>query len=1031
MILLRRLTTALLLYGVLGLCALQNAAASEYHGAVTFGGLPVPGATITAKHGDKTFTAVSDLGGLYHFDDLPEGPWTITVTMQCFKTMQQQVTVAAKMPPGNWEMTLLPIDRLLASTKVVQNPILPQPASESPARRTGPAVEMPKPPEEDSADGLLVQGSENNAATSRYATSGAFGNTRSGTHALYTGGFGMILDNSATDARPYSILGITSPKSTYDLITNTAYVGGPMNIPHILPRGPNFFVNYEWTRDNNALVNTGLVPTALERSGNLAGLTNAQGQAITLYNPATGIAYNNNHVPVSPQAAALLALYPLPDPNIPASSGYNYQAPVLNSVHQDALQSRLNKTLGRRDQFFGGFSFQSTRADNVSLFNFVDTTDSLGLNGNIHWTHSFNQRLFLFTGFTFSRMRTEMKPNFAYREDVSGPADANIGGNDQDPADWGPPSLSFNNGLYQLADGNSTFNRARTDGVSLSAGIYRSRHNISVGGDFRKQEYNDNFQANPRGTFTFTGAATANAAVSSPTGSALADYLIGVPDTSAIAYGNADKYLREPVYDAYINDDWRILSILTINAGMRWEYSAPMTELHGRLANIDLNSAFTAGAPVTGINPVGTVTGTTYPSSLLRPDRGGFEPRIGISWRPIPASTIVIRGGYGITRDSSVYQSIVLQMAQQAPFSTSLSVANSAACPLTLANGFNPCSTVTADTFAINPNYRIGYAQSWQLTIQRDLPAALQGVLTYSGIKGTHGAQQFLPNTYPIGIANPCPSCPIGFVYRTSGGNSSRQAIELQLRRRLRSGFTASLNYTYSKSIDDDATLGGQGYTSTSQQNQAATGGSSSGGASIAQNWLDPRAERGLSTFDQRHLLNVSAQYTSGEGLGGGTLMSGWSGRLLKEWTLLGTLAAGSGMPETPIYPVDVPGTGYTTVIRPSLSGASVYNSSSGTHLNSAAYEAPAAGSWGTAGRDSITGPDQFTLNSSLARTFRPHGKTYLDLTVSATNLLNHPDFTTWNAVWSNASQTNAQQFGRPSAAGAMRSLQTTLRLRF
>jgi trimeric autotransporter adhesin len=65
-----------------------------------------------------------------------------------------------------------------------------------------------------------------------------------------------------------------------------------------------------------------------------------------------------------------------------------------------------------------------------------------------------------------------------------------------------------------------------------------------------------------------------------------------------------------------------------------------------------------------------------------------FEPRIGISWRPIPASTVVIRAGYGIYPDTSVYQGIVLQMAQQYPLSKSLSVQNSTACPLTLANGF-------------------------------------------------------------------------------------------------------------------------------------------------------------------------------------------------------------------------------------------------------------------------------------------------------------------------------------------------------
>ena len=67
---------------------------------------------------------------------------------------------------------------------------------------------------------------------------------------------------------------------------------------------------------------------------------------------------------------------------------------------------------------------------------------------------------------------------------------------------------------------------------------------------------------------------------------------------------------------------------------------------------------------------------------------------------------------------------------------------------------------------------------------------------TYLGTKGTHGMQEFLPNTYPIGAANPCLTCQSGFVYRTSGGNSTRESGQLQLRRRLRSGFTASVEYT-------------------------------------------------------------------------------------------------------------------------------------------------------------------------------------------------------------------------------------------
>jgi hypothetical protein len=249
----------------------------------------------------------------------------------------------------------------------------------------------------------------------------------------------------------------------------------------------------------------------------------------------------------------------------------------------------------------------------------------------------------------------------------------------------------------------------------------------------------------------------------------------------------------------------------------------------------------------------------------------------------------------------------------------------------------------------------------------------------------------------------------------------------VQLRRRLRAGFTATVLYTYSKSIDVDAFLGGQGHVVATSPTQgpsdSAPAATPSG--SIAQNWLNLPAERSLSTFDQRHLLNVQAQYTTGQGLEGGTLMSGWRGRLLKEWTLLSQITVGSGMPETPVYLAAVPGTGFTGTIRPNLSGVPIYLSTAGVHLNAAAYTAPAAGQWGTAGRDSITGPGQFSLDSSLERTFRPSTKFNLIARVDATNVLNHAVFTGWITT------VNSTQFGVPVSANAMRSLQTTVRLRF
>jgi trimeric autotransporter adhesin len=1023
------------------------AAASEYHGQVTFGGLPLPGATVAVTQGTKKLTAISDQGGLFTFPDLADGPAKIEIEMLCFSTVHADVTVSSATPAGKWELTLLPLDQISKLTKLPPAP-LPSlsTAPKTPAAAHSPnenTTEIPKPAtdaNQQSSDGFLVNGSVNNAATSRFSIDQAFGNRRYNSRNLYNGGLAVLVDNSALDARPYSLSGLNTPKAAYNVITAIATLGGPLRIPHLLPRGPNFFIAYEWTRNRTAEDESGLVPTEAERGGDLSNLLNPLGQPVVVYNPTTHSPFPGNVVPVSAQAQSLLQLYPTP--NINGNSLYNYQIPVLNSSHQDAFLSRLDKTLGHRDELYGGFNFQSTRASSANLFRFVDTTDTLGINTNINWSHRFNHQLFLYSSYRFSRLRTGIVPYFENRENVSG--NAGITGNNQDQTNWGPPALTFSSGITPLLDDQSSFNRNRNDSFSGSVGHYRGLHNITVGGDLRKQQFNDLFQQDPRGTFTFTGAATqgtSNGVASS--GSDLGDFLIGVPDTSSIAFGNADKYLRQTVYDAFIADDWRIQPNLTINIGLRWEYGAPITEIHGRLVNLDVAPGFTAVAPVLGSDPVGPITKIRYPSSLIRPDKRGFEPRVGISWRPIPASTVVVRAGYGIYDDTSVYQTSVLQLTQQAPLSTSLSVANSAACPLTLAAGFEPCSSITANTFAIDPNFRVGYAQTWQLAIQRDLPAALQLTATYLGVKGTRGVQQFLPNTYPIGALTPCTTCPAGFVYQASGGDSTRQAGQLQLRRRLRSGFTASLLYTFSKSIDDDAMLGGQGHIVAGNQSAAPPSsgpgqGSSAGGTTatttqsaagttpaIAQNWLNLHAERSLSTFDQRHLLNLQAQYTTGEGLGGGTLLSGWLGRLYKEWTVVTTAVVGSGLPETPVYLAAVPGTGFTGTIRPDPTGAPISMTRAGQHLNPAAYTAPLSGEWGTAGRNSITGPNQFTLDTSLARTFRPSGRFYLDAKVAATNMLNHPVFTGWNTT------VNSTQFGLPLAPNPMRSLETSLRLRF
>jgi hypothetical protein len=172
--------------------------------------------------------------------------------------------------------------------------------------------------------------------------------------------------------------------------------------------------------------------------------------------------------------------------------------------------------------------------------------------------------------------------------------------------------------------------------------------------------------------------------------------------------------------------------------------------------------------------------------------------------------------------------------------------------------------------------------------------------------------------------------------------------------------------------------------------------------------------------------MQLTMQYTTGMGLHGGSLVSGWRGALLKEWTVGTQVNAASGTPLTPIYGVEaVQGTGVTGSIRPNYTGASIYDAPSGLFLNPAAYTAPSSGSWGNAGRNTIIGPQQFSLNASMSRTFRISDRYSADLRIDGTNALNHPTFPSWVVVTSSA------QFGLANPANAMRSVQTTVRLRF
>jgi len=1060
-------------YAAVACMAVLTLSAAEHRGQVKFNGLPLPGATVTATQGDKKLTAVTDGAGIYSFPDLADGVWDMQVEMLCFETQKREVAIGPETPPGEWDMKMLAFDQIKASapaaaapppaaaqqtTATASAPAKPEPGAPaaSTASAAAPAANpagksngkgkngkngtaanaqsgfqrtdvnasagSPPAPPSDAApasmgadasagasEAMVVNGSTSNGVERR-----AFGNGRRGPGSMYRGDVYVFESNSDLNARPYSLTGIQPLQPVSNNATFGGSFAGPLYIPHVLRNNGQFFLQYQGTRSRNESTANSVFPTEAERQGDFSQTLYSAGHPVTIYDPLSGAPFPNNMIPttrINPQALSLLQYYPLP--NIISPLQYNFQAPVVTRSDVDGFNARLSRSLNTKNFLSGLIGYQNSRTltPNQSGFSFVDSGSTAGLRANAQYRHNFSRTLWGTFTEDYTRASAHTDPFFANRVDVSG--NAGISGNDQSPSYWGPPSLGFSqSGITGLSDSNPSLFRRQTNAVGFNFQWARRPHTLYFVGDLRQLQFNYLSQTNPRGGLLFNGydtGTTLNGTPLTSSGYDFADFLLGTPDSASLAFGNADKYFREGVYDLGVDDDWRVTSSLSLRLGVRWEYFAPFYEKYGRLVNLDVLPGFGNAAPVVANDPIGSLTGTHYPSSLLNPDKHAIQPRVGLSWRPFLGSSLLVKAGYGLNYNTSVYQAIASQMMQQSPLSTEIQAVNSAATPLTLAHPFNQTPGLLPNTFGIDPDFRIGYVQSWQIAVQEDIPWSMVLTTTYLGIKGTRGAQEFYPNTYPIGAANPCPSCPSGYLYETSNGNSTFEALKVAAHRRFHNGFTGDVMYTFSKAIDD-AALGGAG----------SSAGSGAGASVIAQNWLNLAAERALSPFDQRHLLSVSMSYSTGVGVHGGGLMSGWRGVIFKGWTITDSISLGSGLPETPTYPGIIPGTNQSG-LRPNYTGAGVYDATGGRFLNASAFAVPVGGTWGDVGRDTITGPGQFSLNATMARTFANN----LDLTLITNNALNHLVYSSYYTG------ITSPLFGAPLGVNSARSVQLRLRWRF
>jgi hypothetical protein len=839
--------------------------------------------------------------------------------------------------------------------------------------------------------------------------------------------------NSVLDAHPYPLNVAESPQIPSYSEQLNATIGGPLVIPKVYNGGnkTSFFVNYGMVRGKSPFDNFATVPTIAERGGDFSQAQTTAGTVPKIYNPfscpgtpfcdnPTQFSYNgilNVIPPTSIDKAALGLLNYIPPPNLPGSI-QNFHLQESLPTANDRIIGRIGHQITSKDSINGMYFFNSTRSNSVSGFPKLTSSSSVrSQNMNLAEIHTLGPRTINTLTANFNRQRTSLLNAFAYKQDIA--TELGIQGISTSPIDWGVPISQFTN-FTGLNDPIPSLTRNQTFRVMDIFLRNSGKHNIRLGGELRRVQQNLLTDPNARGTFAFSGYSTSdftsNGLPVADTGFDFADFLLGLPQTTSVRFGDTSNYFHSWVYNGFLQDDWRATAHLTILYGLRYEYFLPFTEKYGHLADLTFGPGFTSPAVVTGQNPGG------LPASLLHSDDHNFAPRFGLAYRPWSKHSLVLRSGYGIFYDGSIYSRIYTNMASQPPFAQASTLVTTPKELLTLENGFPKLGpNILTNTYALDPNFRTPYAQTWNFSIEDEIVRNVILSIGYVGTKGTKLDLLLAPNQSPPGApittgAQTALQNTLAFTYETSGAASIYHGLQVGLRRQFHGGFSMSGQYVYSKSIDDAASVGGAGRT-------------------VAQNYLDLQAERGLSSFDVRNklLINHIYQLPFGEQRHwlnkGGTMA-----RVFGNWQLSGITTIQSGNPYTAQILGNLSnraGTAAISNLRADATGLPVeLPSAQRTALdffNAAAFSLPAAGEYGDAGRDTIPGPGFVNFNMSLDKlvTFSRERGIRGDFRVESDNIFNTPKFTGLSTV------VNGQGFGRVTSVGAMRSVIFSLRLRF
>jgi hypothetical protein len=789
--------------------------------------------------------------------------------------------------------------------------------------------------------------------------------------------------------------------------------GGSLGGPIITDK-THFFVNYEGFRQNLHQTSVAFVPSLKSRAAAV------------------------------PSVVPLLDLWPTPIASSPDYSGISpYFSSPLQTIHEDFGTVRLDHTFSEKDSLAGiytiddGNDFTETPANPYS-------SDILTLREQVlslEETHVFSPTLLNTGRFGFSRagyfFTGEPTPDTP-AADVPGflsglPVGAVVVGGSAASNPQAAVGLAGSNNGSNLHIARNLF--TYEDRVTLTKG----RHQLSFGAWFQRLQSNENIALSQYGQATFASVAS---------------FLTGT--TSSFLYDPAPTFMYwRSLYGAfYAEDVFRVNRKLTVSLGFRDEFSTGWNEAHDHAANYTFTDGVISSTPNIG-------------SALFTKNRAKFlpQPRIGIAWSPVDSKT-VIRAGFGMYND--LQDALGYRADQNAPYNATYTI------PGFTVSKFPIDPTAPLPTGAklvpggVQPDMYTPTLISWSLRVERELSPNTVVTVGYVGSHGYHeligiDGNEPIPTICP---AAPCPAnyptvnltavppvtyafgfpvnsplagaaVPAGSYYIPAGapranpkiantwtwfseGTSNYNALQVDVRRRFSHGLTFRGAYTFARNIDDGDSL-----------NQTTAGNA----PGLASNPLDLALDKGLATFDVRHVgvINVIYALPFGQGQAYANDLTGWGGKLLSGWSVSSIFTAQSGFPITPQLSYNPSNNGDSRnpvrpFVNPNFTGSVILGTPT-QWFNPAAFIAPPStgGFYGNSGRDTLTGPGLATWDFSVLKDTRIGERFTVQFRAELFNLLNRANFNTPNLI-TFTPPTAANPTGVSGTAGAITSTSTTSR---